>query len=190
MKPLLRTFTATLLCCVTSLNLAGCGSSGGGGGEDFVGAANVSVRSSPRRIDSGDRAQVDIELSEVHENGIAVKVRYATGLRYVPGSAFLLIGDRELDVSPTANITDDKEDLTYLVFYLSQSQFRRSNREYNGEAGTLRIQLEGRDTIVDGEIEVDPDVDDPAENNAMEFDIASPEFVSEASASISVISQD
>lgn len=170
--------------------LASCGGGGGGGGEgDFVGAARVSISSSPREIDSGDRTLVSIRLSDVHENGIAVKIRYPSGLRYVPSTSFLMVGERELDVSPSVNATDEKEDLTYLVFYLSQSQFRRSSQRYNGENGVLTVQLEGRDTVVEGEIEVDPDVDDPAEDNAIEFDLTSPEFVSEASSSISVIAQ-
>jgi hypothetical protein len=177
------TAAATCLGC-------GGGGGGGGGGGDFVGAANVDVRCSPGQIDSGDRTQVDIELSNVHKNGIAVKVRFPSGLRYVSGSSFLIIGEREIDVSPTINVTSDEDDLTYVVFYLSQSQFRRSNQEYSGESGTLLVQLEGRKTVVDGEIEVDPDVDDPAEDNSTEFDLANPEFVSESSASISVIAQD
>ncbi len=180
----LRVATVTAACI-------GCGGGGGGGGGgDFVGAANVDVRCSPERIDSGDRTQVNIELSNVHENGIAVKVRYPSGLRYVTGSSFLMVGEREIDVSPTVNVTSDEDDVTYLVFYLSQSQFRRSNQEYSGESGTLLVQLEGRKTVVDGEIEVDPDVDDPAEDNATEFDLANPEFISESSASISVVAQD
>jgi hypothetical protein len=180
-----------LLAATISSTTIGCGGGGGGGGGgEFVGAANVSVRCTPNKIDSGDRTQVKIELSNVHENGIAVKIRYPSGLKYVPSSSFLMINERELDVSPTVNATSDKEDLTYLVFYLSQSQFRRSNQEYSGESGTLLVQLEGRDTVVDGEIEVDPDVDDPAEDNSVEFDITSPEFISEASASISVIAQE
>ncbi len=183
--------TATISATTLSTITTGCGGGGGGGGGgDFVGAANVSVRSSPQRIDSGDRTQLNVELSDVHENGIAVKIRFPSGLRYVAGSAFLMVGEREIDVSPTVNTTDDKEDLTYLVFYLSQSQFRRSNQQYSGESGTLLVQLEGRETVLDGEIEVDPDVDDPAEDNSVEFDLASPEFVSEASASISVVAQD
>ncbi len=175
-------FTAT---CI------GCGGGGGGSGSgDFVGAANVDVRCAPGRIDSGDRTQVYIELSNVHKNGIAVKVRFPSGLKYIPSSSFLMVGERELDVSPTVNLTSDEDDVTYIVFYLSQAQFRRSNQEYSGESATLLVQLEGRKTVVDGEIEVDPDVDDPAEDNATEFDLANPEFIAESSASISVVAQD
>jgi hypothetical protein len=170
----------------------GCGGGGGGGGgaDEFVGAARVSVRCSPKKIDSGDRTQVSINLSQVHENGIAVKIRFPIGLKYVPGSSFLMVGEREVDVSPTVNVTSDTEEMNYVVFYLTQAQFSKASQEYAGEAGTLLIQLEGRKTVTDGEIEVDPDVDDPAEDNSTEFDISSPEFISEASASISVIAQD
>jgi hypothetical protein len=101
-----------------------------------------------------------------------------------------MVGEREVDVSPTVNVTSDTEEMNYVVFYLTQAQFSKASQEYAGEAGTLLIQLEGRKTVTDGEIEVDPDVDDPAEDNSTEFDISSPEFISEASASISVIAQD
>lgn len=181
-----------VLLSLTIVAAAGCGGGGGdeGGAGDFVGAARVSVRCSPKSIDSGDRTQVSINLSQVHENGIAVKIRFPIGLRYVPSSSFLMVGEREVDVTPTVNLTSETEELNYVVFYLSQSQFSRSNQEYSGEPGTLLVQLEGRKTVTDGEIEVDPDVDDPAEDNSLEFDITSPEFISEASASISVVAQD
>jgi hypothetical protein len=186
---LIRLIRPSLLLLGVSLSAAlGCGGGGGGGGGDtFVGAASVNVNATPSRIDSGDRTLVAIELSNVHENGIAVKVRYPVGLRYVASSAILQIGEKEIDVSPTVNAVADEEDSVYLVFYLTQSQFRRSNQEYEGESGTLVVQLEGRRSIIDGEIEVDPDVDDPAEDNSVEFDINNPEFISEASASIEVI---
>jgi hypothetical protein len=174
--------------CAGALACGG-GGGGSGGSDSFFGAANVDVRVSPSKIDSGDRTQVQIELSDVHENGIAVKIRFPSGLRYVPGSSFLLIDSKEIDVDPTAVQTDNAEDLSYVVTYLSQNQFRRSSQEYNGESGTLIIQLEGRKAVVDGEVEVDPDVDDPAEDNSIEFDISNPEFVAESSASIEVLAQ-
>jgi hypothetical protein len=181
--------TCMNLSLIALANLAGCGGGGGGGGESFFGAANVSVRATPSRIDSGDRTQVTMELSDVHENGIGVKIRFPAGLRYVQASSFLMVDEKEIDVSPTVNQTIETEELTYLVFYLSQAQFRRSSREYNGEPGTLIIQLEGRKAVSDGEIEVDPDVDDPDEDNQVEFDINNPEFVPEGSASIEVVAE-
>ncbi len=186
-----RSFFKNSLISISVMAALGCGGGGGGGGTDeFVGAARVSVRCSPKKIDSGDRTQVSVTLSQVHENGIAVKVRFPIGLKYVPSSSFLVVGERELDVSPTINATSEAEEMNYVVFYLTQGQFSRTSQEYAGEAGTLLLQLEGRKTIIDGEIEVDPDVDDPAEDNSTEFDISSPEFISEASASISVVAQE
>jgi hypothetical protein len=180
----------SLIAVAAATNLLGCGGGGGDGDSGpFFGAANVDVRTTPSRIDSGDRTQVSIELSDVHENGIAVKIRFPAGLRYVPGSSFLLVDERKIDVDPTIIQTDPAEDLSYIVTYLTQNQFRRSSEEYNGESGTLLIQLEGRKSVVNGEIEVDPDVDDPAEGNDVEFDISNPEFAAESSASIEVIAQ-
>jgi len=187
------TFRSKLIVSLTSilsLVAVGCGGGGGGGADEFVGAARVSVRCSPKKIDSGDRTQVSITLSQVHESGIAVKIRFPTVLNYVTGSSFLVVNEKETEVSPTVKATSDTEDVKYVVFYLTQDQFSRSSQEYNGEPGTLRIQLEGQKTVTDGEIEIDPDVDDPAEDNSIEFDINSPEFISEASASITVIAQD
>lgn len=171
-------------------HLLGCGGGGGGGGSDaFYGAANVTVRATPSKIDSGDRTQVSMELSDVHKNGIAVKIRFPSGLVYVPGSSFLEVGAKEIDVDPTIITTDEGQDLSYVIIYLSQDQFRRSSQEYNGESGTLRIELVGRKAVVDGEIEVDPDVDDPAVDNSVEFDVTSPNFVAEGSASINVVAE-
>jgi hypothetical protein len=178
--------SATLVC---TTYLSACGGGGGGGGDAFYGAANVNVNTTPSRIDSGDRTQVSMELSDVHENGIAVKIRVPSGLRYVTASSFLLIDEKEIDVTPKVIETIEAEELTYVVFYLTQAQFRRSSQQYNGESGTLIIQLEGRRAVIDGEIEVDPDVDDPNEDNQVEFDINNPEFVAEGSASIQVVAE-
>lgn len=176
-----------------SHSLVGCGGGGGGGGSadggNFSGAANASIQTQPSTIDSGDRTRVSIELFDVHENGIAVKIRYPEGLTYVASSAFLFVNEKKIDVSPTINDSAPKEDLNYLVFYLGQNLFRRAGEEYTGEGGTLILQLEGRDTIRDGEIEVDPDVDDPAEDNSSEFKIDTPEFVAEDATSISVVAE-
>lgn len=184
---------ALLVLSLTSHTLLGCGggggSSSGDSGGDFVGAANVSIRATPSKIDSGDRTRISIDLSDVHENGIAVKVRFPVGLQYVKSSAFLNVGEKKLDVSPTINETDEKEDVIYLLFYLKQGQFKRPGEEYSGEQGSLTFQLEGRDSINDGEIEVDPDVDDPAEDNATEFKLDNPEFVAEDSTPIQVIAE-
>lgn len=176
--------TATLLSSIT----AGCGGGGGGGGDTtYSGAANVSIKASPSKIDTGSRTQVSIDISDVVESGIALKIRYPTGLKYVASSAFLYVGEKEIDLTPTINTDVTKDDETYLVFYMPQAQFKRSGQDYEGDQATMRLQLEGREAVQDGKIEVDPDVDDPAEDNASEFDVDTPEFEAEDSTSIEVV---
>jgi hypothetical protein len=178
---------ALLACFLTFGSLTGCGSGGGGGGEEFVGAANVQLRLQPSRIDSGDRTLVTVEVSEVHKNGIALKVRFPKGLRYVPASATLTADDKETDVTPTVNTPSADGGDIYLVFYLAQSLFRPSGQEYNGETGIVTFQLEGTSVIRDGKVEIDADVDDPAEDNSVEFKLENPEFAAEDEASVSVV---
>lgn len=166
--------------------LSACGG-GGGGDEDFVGAATVSLSVQPSQIDSGDRAQVTSRLGDVHETGIGVKFRHPTGLRYVPGSAFLKVSNKEYDITPAVNVESNEDDARYLVFYLPQKIFQTGSQEYNGQQGTLTFQLVGRQEVEEGLVEVDPDVDDPAIDNSVEFDLANPEFVAEDEAPISVV---
>jgi hypothetical protein len=177
-----------LAATIFALNVVGCGGGGGGGGDtSYSGAANVSIRATPSKIDTGSRTQVSIDISDVVESGIAIKIRYPIGLKYVPSSAFLNVGEKELDLTPTINVDVSKDDETYLVFYVTQSQFKRSGQDYDGEQATMTLQLEGREAVQNGEIEVDPDVDDPAEDNAVEFNVDTPEFEAEDSTPIEVV---
>ena len=155
-----------------------CGGGGGGGGG-FVGAARVNVNASPNRIDTGDRTQVRVEISEVHENGISLKIRFPAGLTYVSDTSFLEVGRDDLDVGPTINRGADN--FIYLVYYFSGDLFEDDRR------GTFTLQLVGVSEVMDGEIEVDPDVDDPTIPNDREFDIDNPEFRAESDTSIEVL---
>ena len=185
MKP-----SSLLALCVASMLALTLSSCGGGGGSDdsFVGAASVSISLQPSEIDSGDRIELSAELSSVHENGIALKFRYPEGLKYVASSAFLLIETKEIDLTPTVNQSSTDNEI-YLVFYIPQSSFRRGGKPYEGESGTVVLQLEGIDAISDGLVEVDPDVDDPDQPNATEFSIDSPEFDAQDKAYVTVVAQ-
>lgn len=168
----------------------GCGGGGGGGGDtSYSGAANVSINATPSKIDTGSRTQVSIDISDVVESGIALKMRYPIGLKYVASSAFLYVGEKEIDLTPTVNTNVTKDDQTYLVFYMPQAQFKRSGQDYEGEQATMKLLLEGREAVQNGEIEVDPDVDDPAEDNSSEFTIDTPEFEAEDSTPIEVVGE-
>jgi predicted small secreted protein len=158
--------------------LTACGGSGGGD-DTYAGAARVHITASPTKIDSGDRTKVSIDVSEVHENGIALKVRYPEGLSYVVDSAILEVNQREIDLAPAVNETIDGD--VYLVIYITQSMIDE------GEQGTIVIELEGYDKVNDGRIAVDPDVDDPLVANATEFNAEDPQFDEEDGVDIQVI---
>lgn len=160
------------------LVLTSCGG-GGGGGDDFIGAARAEISASPREVDSGDRVQVRIRIQEVHENGIALKVRFPAGLEYVADSSTLEVDDAERTIAPTE--LETVEEQVYLVYYLSQADMG------DDEQGELIFQLEGRTEVDDGEIEVDPDVDDPDVSNSTEFNVETPEFGAEDSVFITVV---
>jgi hypothetical protein len=178
------------LLLASTVALTGCGGGGGGSGDPaFVGAANVTLKTTPSTIDSGDRTLVQAEVSEVIENGISLKFRYPESLRYVPKSGVLVFNNKEVDLTPTVNKVSEEEGLVYLVFYLKQSLFTKPGQKYQGEGGEVQIQLEGIKALDDGKIEIDADVDDPAENNSTEFSIEEPEFVAADEAYIRVRSE-
>ena len=174
----LRFGCAVFLCAMSLVN---CGTGGGGGGGDstFVGAAETQLEVSPSEIDTGDRTQVTVEISNVHENGIVLKIRYPKGLSYVPGSAFLEIDEDDIDIGPQKNVTKDND--TYLVFFLNAGQFGTEGQ------GNVVFQLTGNSTITDGLVEVDADVNDPLVKDDAEFTVSQPEFGAEGSTEISVI---
>lgn len=172
----------TLVRALFSMSLivlpAGCG--GGSGGDDFIGAAQSEITVNPQTIDTGDHVRVRIRISNVHPDGIGLKVRYPDGLNYVLGTAFLTVGNDEIDVGPKVNTASTTEEKTYLVFYFSQAIFGED------EEGELEFELEATSEIIDGRVEVDPDVDDPLISNDTEFNIEAPEFLSEADAKVEV----
>ncbi len=168
---------STALLFASLVPLSNCGG-GGGDDEEFIGAAQVSLQVSPHKIDTGDRTELKIDISRIHQNGIALKIKFPKGLEYVPSSSFLTVREQDEDVSPTVN--QGKESDVYLVYYITKDQIGRD------DFATLFLELEGTDGVEDGSIEIDPDVDDPAIDNAVEFNIDEPQFGSEEEASIEV----
>ena len=171
-----------------ALTVVGCGG-GGGGGDDFVGAALVSIRLQPNVIDTGDRTLVTTAVGAIHQNGIALKFRFPTGLQYVSGSATLEVDDQEIDLTPTFNQTDSNDRYSYVVFFLKQALFAPAGESYDGQFGNITFQLEGVSSVSSGEVAVDPDVNDPKQPDAAEFDVNSPEFEAEDQADIEVRDQ-
>ncbi|MEY4669657.1 MAG: hypothetical protein RL518_2356 [Pseudomonadota bacterium] len=175
-----------LLASMAASAMVGCGGGGGDDSSDFSGAANVSMSLNPSSLDSGDRTLVRVEVSDVHENGIALKFRYPEGLVYVSNSGTLVIDEKETSIKPRVNAVTSDEESVYLVFYLPQKLFRRAGQEYSGEGGTVELQLVGKSAVQDGLVEVDADVDDPGIADTLEFNISKPEFLAEDQQSISV----
>jgi hypothetical protein len=159
--------------------LSACGGSGGGD-DEFVGAAIVNISATPDKIDTGDRTRVSVDITNVHSTGTALKIKFPDGLEYVSDSSFLIVDGDELNIGPTVNAPGDGG--IYLVYYLSQTLFGDEGEE----KGELRLELEAREIVHDGKIEVDPDVDDPNIDNADEFDINNPEFYADDFATIEV----
>lgn len=184
MRPSL--ITTVLLASLATTSLLGCGGGGGDDSGDFSGAANVNMSVTPSNLDSGDRTVVRVEVSDVHENGIALKFRYPAGLVYVPNSGTIIVDEKETSIKPRVNAVTADDESVYLVFYLPQKLFRRSGQQYAGEPGTVELQLVGKLAVQDGLVEVDADVDDPGVADTLEFNISKPEFLAEDQQSITV----
>ena len=167
-----------LILMAASLALFSCG---GGGGSDtsFIGAARVSLQVEPTKIDPGDRMQVRVAIEEVHENGIALKIRFPEGLAYVLNSSFLTVNGNESDESPEFNVSDSNDN--FLVYFLPQDIFGSK------DSGELVFELEGTSEVSTGKVEVDADVDDPLVANGEEFLVDTPEFGAEDSVDVEVI---
>lgn len=161
--------------------LAGCGGGGGGGGgDDFIGAAQVFIEAQPTRIDPGNRTRVLVRISELHESGVLLKVRFPEGLEYAKGSSFLETKENKFDVDPIFN-GKAEDGFMYLVYSFTRSSIP------NGREGTLRIQLTGLKEVKDGKIGVDADVDDPSIPNASEFKVNTPDYNPEDEVDIDVV---
>jgi hypothetical protein len=178
--------TTVFLATLATSFICGCGGGGGDDSSDFSGAANLSMSLNPSTLDSGDRTLVRVEVSDVHLNGIALKLRYPGGLVYVPNSAKIIVDENETKIKPRVNSLTSDEESVYLVFYIPQKLFRRAGQDYNGEPGTVELQLVGKGAVRDGLVEVDADVDDPGVADTLEFNIAKPEFLAEDQQTITV----
>ena len=177
----LKTSLLSLITLASALALTGCGSSGGD--DDFIGAAHVSISASPTTIDTGDRTSIKITISDLHKDGILLKIYHPSAFSYVQNSASLRIEDKEYHLDPDIDIASGEfvKAGRFLVFFLSHKTFGES------QYGELRFELEGMSTIRSGEVGVDADVNDPLIDDSVEFEPSDPKYASEASVWITVI---
>ncbi len=165
---------------LVSSALFGCGGSSGDD-DEFVGAATLAVAATPTEIDTGDHMKVEIEINEVHPDGITLKVRYPQALSYVTETSVLRIDDKKnLNIGPQYLTNANSNDSTYLVYLLDASVFE------GADSATLTFELRGDDPTSsnndDDEFLLAVDADLLVEA----FDPENPEFSAEDSVVIAV----
>jgi hypothetical protein len=151
-------------CC---LALVACGGGGGGGGGDSQ-PADLYIDISPSSIDTGDRVSADVLVDNLKEGSIALKVRFPSGMRYVSGSAKLILDESSTAFNPTTVALGGE--YRYIVFYLAPANLAPRDN------GRVTFLLSGAAPVEDGEVAVDADVDDPAIPNQNEFSASDPKF--------------
>ncbi len=166
-----------LLTLFLSLSLISCGGGGGGDG-DFVGAGTVSISVSPSIIDVGDRMRIRVDMGDINDDGVILKLRFPDGLRYVPNTGSFEVDGNEDDIEP--DINQESENDIYLVLFLDADDFGE------GRNGVVFVQLEGIEQTSTGKVEVDLDVNDAEIPDNGEFDIEEPEFQAEDQRDIKV----
>lgn len=170
-----------------ALLVSACGGGGGGGGS-FAGAARITLRASPNSIDTGDRTQVSINISDVIDSGVVLKIRYPNKLSYAPNTARLKVDSEDVYTNLEPNFAQERNDSKYLVFMLPRDLFGdfSQDEEIRSEPATLTLQLVGNARLRDGRIEADADVNDLQVPDNEEFDINNPKFEAESEATIEV----
>jgi hypothetical protein len=163
------------LSVLASLALFGCG--GGGGGPDYTGAGNVTLRVSQSEIDTGDRTKITVTYNELHPDGVVIKMRYDAGLEYIPDTSLWRINGKNLDATPASEVTGDVAESIFLIYNLGRDVLGKNN------SGELIFELRGiEETAKNSEIEVDMDV---LEEDTV-FSAENPEFSPEDSVPLMV----
>ncbi|MGI6681134.1 MAG: hypothetical protein ACOX3T_06620 [Bdellovibrionota bacterium] len=169
-----------LFSLATILTFSACGSSDDDDDSEYVGSAIIDTKVRPSTIDTSDRVQVAIDIYQIHENGILLKVRFEKALQYVPNSSFITAKQDNMREELIPLFVDDDPKYTYLIFFLSRSQFGEANE------GKVFFELKGIRAQKDVKLEVDPDVDDPNIPNDVEFSIHKPEFTADTVSYITI----
>jgi len=157
------------LILVSFILLLGCG--GGGGSTLPEGPAKVAVTVDPKNIDTGDRTQVTVNISNFKVEGVILKVKFPIALSYVLFSSFIEISGDLIDASPTVTESDTTD--TYLVYELSKEELGIGPTT----KFSLIFELDGDEDVADGTVGIDADLD-----VGEAFDITKPQFdaISEA----------
>lgn len=167
---------------------SGCGGGGGSDGNSFGGAAQISLSNSPNTIDTADRTQVTVNIKNVIETGIVLKIRYPVELAYSVNTARLKLDSEDVYTAVTPAFTGTNGRYKYIVFLFPRSVFGSysATDQTPSETANLSLQLEGKERLKNGVIQADADVKDPTITDSNQFDIAEPKFEASTEASIAV----
>lgn len=168
---------ATTLAVPVALALSSCGMGGGGGGNgsdgDQVEPAELNLVVTPPEIDSGDRMLLKITMSEIHKDGLLLKVQFPTAMHYVTGTSFLTVDGDEIDIDPAARVTTGvaEDQKSYVVYDLSHDTFG------NERSAQMTLKLEGDSEVKEGAtVAVDADFNDPGLRFDQKFNALAPQF--------------
>lgn len=151
------------------LACGGIGGGGGGGGSDTNDPGEIALTLDRSHIDSGDIARVRVDVFDINENGVVLKLKFTKALSFMRGSAFFYKDeDKERAVTPNFDTSD--ADSRYLVFIFS----RRS--AYGKSHISLDLDLKAIAGDPEGYIEVDLDNNDPIVPDSQEFSASNPRF--------------
>ncbi|RIL09039.1 MAG: hypothetical protein DCC75_07490 [Proteobacteria bacterium] len=151
--------------------IAGCG--GGSSNSFSSGAARVEIDADPRKVDVGDRVEVNLNIEDVDEAGVIIKIRFPNELTYIEDSSIFYVDDEELERSPDSIHTSN--DNYFLIYRISEEDNGENNRS------TLVFDLRADDSKKEANLAVDPDI-----NSNTPFDPDNPEFESEIEVEIEI----
>lgn len=167
----MRRLVVTSLVCSLAMCVAcgGIGGGGGGGGSDTNDPGELALTVDRSHIDSGDIVRIRLDVFDINENGVVLKLKFTKALSFMRGSAFFYKDeDKERAVTPNFDTSD--ADARYLVFIFS----RRS--AYGRSHISLDLDLKAIAGDPEGYIEVDLDNNDPIVPDSQEFSANNPRF--------------
>lgn len=172
-----RLASFALICSFVVCLACGGGGGGGGGGTNNPGEVVLTVERG--HIDSGDIANVRVEVFDINEAGVVLKLKFTKALKYIKGSAYFYKGeDKQREVTPNFDSSDSNA--RYLVFFFS----RRS--AYGRSHISLDLNLKAVSGDPDGYVEVDLDNNDPTVPDLNEFSTKNPGFTAQERSAVEI----
>jgi hypothetical protein len=183
-RNLRKAYLISLLHLLLTLALSACGGGGGGGGSDneefITRGAEVEIEISERKLQVGDRLLATVSLQQVSKNGLILKIRFPSALKYTKESSYITVDGKQRNIDPLAGPKSNGT-TTVLAYHLPKSFF-------NGEDdGKVFFQLRAASTLTAGSVEVDQDIYNPAKALEDQFNIDNPLFAAEDLMSLAVL---